>query len=113
MTEALIDQRMYNNLVEMVGDDFIGELLDTYLEDTPMLIGEMRQSLSQGNAPAFQRAAHSLKSSSASFGAVALADLARELEYLGRAGQLDGAAPKLEQLEAAYVRVEQALRQMS
>ncbi len=113
MTEQLIDQATFNSMREMVGEDFIDELLETYFEDSPRLIAELRQSLIQGDTSAFQRAAHSLKSNSASFGAMGLAAQARELEYIGRDGQLDGTADKLAQLEATYQQVHQALREMT
>lgn len=112
MTQELIDQKSYENLKQMVGDDFIDELLETYFEDSPRLIAEMRQALSEADASTFQRAAHSLKSSSANFGALTLADQARQLEYLGREGNLDGASGKLDELEATYREVELALRRM-
>ena len=46
------------------------------------------------------RAAHTLKSNGYTFGAVALGDLCRELETAARDGDLSGAAPLVEQVEA-------------
>lgn len=110
MSEVIIDQATFDGLTQLVGDDFIGELVETFFEETPGLLAEMSQALEDGNAEAFRRAAHSLKSNSASFGALSLAALARELEYLGRDGQLDQAAPKLPQVKAAYQQVAEALK---
>ena len=53
-----------------MGAEFIGELIDTYCQETPQLIAALQQALAQGDAPAFQRAAHSIKSTSASLGAM-------------------------------------------
>lgn len=113
MSEAIIDQATFDGLKEMVGDDFIGELIDTFLEESPGIMEEMNQALDDGDAAAFRRAAHSLKSNSASFGARPLEKLARDLEYMGRDGQLADAGPKMMELEAAYEEAAGALREMA
>jgi HPt (histidine-containing phosphotransfer) domain-containing protein len=112
MDEPVIDQASFDSLKDMVGADFIGELLDTYFQDAPDMIAEMHQALESGDALAFSRAAHSLKSNSASFGAMGLAAQARELEFMGKDGNLTGADKKLEQLELSYEQVQIALRAM-
>ncbi|MGD8793951.1 MAG: Hpt domain-containing protein, partial [Anaerolineae bacterium] len=50
----------------------------------------MGQAVEAGDAATLRRAAHSLKSNSAEFGAGTLADLCRELEAIGRAGEEAG-----------------------
>jgi HPt (histidine-containing phosphotransfer) domain-containing protein len=110
MSETVIDQAAFNGLVELVGDDFIGELAQTFFEEAPELLAEMSRALDEGDAEAFRRAAHSLKSNGDSFGAVRLTSLARELEYMGRDGRLVEAGPKLSQLETAYGEAAEALK---
>jgi len=110
MTDAIIDQATFVNLTDLVGDDFIGELVETFFEEAPGLLAEMGRALDDGDAEAFRRAAHSLKSNGDSFGATRMAALARELETMGRAGRLDEARPKLLQLEAAYEEAAETLR---
>lgn len=106
-----IDRAVYEGLVESVGGDkeFVAELLQTYFDDSPKLLETMHGALAAGNADEFRRAAHSLKSNSASFGAMALSRLARGLEEMGKAGTLDGAAAGMAQAEAEYARVRAAL----
>jgi HPt (histidine-containing phosphotransfer) domain-containing protein len=113
MSEAIIDQATFDGLKEMVGDDFIGELIDTFLEESPGIMAQMNQALDDEDAAAFRRSAHSLKSNSASFGARPLERLARELEYMGRDGQLESAATKMPELEAAYEEAAGALKEMA
>jgi HPt (histidine-containing phosphotransfer) domain-containing protein len=72
MTEQVIDRTTFDQLKEMMGADFIGELIDTYLEDSPQLIAALNRALASGDCESFRRAAHSLKSNSASFGAAGL-----------------------------------------
>jgi HPt (histidine-containing phosphotransfer) domain-containing protein len=110
MGEAIIDRTTFDNLTQLVGADFIGELVATFFEETPGLLAEMSQALDEGDGEAFRRATHSLKSNSASFGAMPLAALARELEFMGRDGQLDEAAAKLPALETAYEQTVEALK---
>ena len=110
MSQPVIDAATLDQLVANTDRDFVAELLTTYLDDSPRLLTDMRQALAGGSAPNFQRAAHSLKSNSASVGAMGLSAQAKELEMLGRAGQLEGAAEKLDTLAAAYAQVEAALR---
>ena len=110
MTDAIINQAPFVNLTELVGDDFIGELVETFFEEAPGLLAEMGRALDEGDAETFRRAAHSLKSNGDSFGATRMAALARELETMGRDGRLDEAGPKLPQLEAAYKEAAEALK---
>ncbi len=109
--EILIDQKTYDDLVASVGSDFIGELLAAYLEETPMLLAELRDAWERRDAGVFQRAAHSIKSSSASLGALPLADLARTLEMRGKQNELDEAGDELDALLSGYARTERAFRE--
>ena len=109
----VIDQATFNGLKEMVGDDFIAELVDTFLEESPEILDQMNRALDDGDAVAFRRAAHSLKSNSASFGALPLMELARDLEYMGRDERLGDAAPKMGELETTYNQAASALKEMA
>lgn len=109
-SEMPIDACTFHDLQATVGADFVGELVDTYCEETPGLLLALQEALDRTDADAFRRIAHSIKSSSASLGALNLAALARELEELGRAQRLDETASRLEPLRQAYRMAEQALR---
>ncbi len=112
MAKSVVDQGVFDALKEMVGEDFIGELLDTFLEDAPQLIAALGKALEAGDAEAFRRSAHSLKSNAASFGANALSEQAKALELLGREGRLAHAQDQLKALSAEYQKVEQALKKL-
>ena len=109
--EAVLDPAALANLLEMVGGeaDFLVELIDTFLTDAPQLMADMRQAVEQGNAEGLRLAAHSLKSIGADFGAKAFSDLCKELEAIGLAGAVDGAAELVVQAEAEYEQVKAAL----
>jgi len=96
-----LDMTTFEELKQMSGADFIDELVDTFLEDSPKLVHEMKAALQSGDADSFRRAAHSLKSNSATFGATRLSELSRELEMLGRERRLSEAVPRLPAVEDA------------
>jgi len=96
-----IDRSVLDGLSETVGEDFMGELIDTFLEEAPEIIHEMEKALSADDAGRFRRAAHSLKSNANTFGAMELAEKARELEYMAREKNLD-IGDRLQDLKVIY-----------
>jgi HPt (histidine-containing phosphotransfer) domain-containing protein len=83
MTHMHIDRTVFSELQESAGAEFVTELVDTFLDDAPALIAELRSARAAADADRFRRAAHSLKSNCNTFGALALAGMARELETRG------------------------------
>lgn len=79
-----IDQGVLDELERSVGDDreFLRELVETYLDDAPVLIATVREGIAAKDVERTNRAAHTLKSNSASLGALGLSAMARELETL-------------------------------
>ena len=110
--QPVIDAMTFAELKTTVGADFIGELIDAYLDDTPRLINDLAESLAQQDATKFGRTAHSIKSSSASLGALPLSLLAKELEMMGKQGNLNEAEPKVKQLLESYYQVLHKLEEL-
>lgn len=110
--DPIIDSTTFTNLKELMGADFVVELIDTYTLETGDLLGKLRQALEAGDAATFGRLAHSIKSSSASLGALNFSGQARELEMLGKAGNLSEAGPKVEGLEADFLQVKGCLEDL-
>ena len=110
MTE--IDQSAIDNLLTSVGGDtaFVSDLIGEYFTDTRIQFGNMQQALDAGDVDSFRRAAHSLKSNSANFGATQLAALCRHLEDLAKANNLSDASDILHEAQAEYEQVEIALK---
>ncbi|MEJ2735467.1 MAG: Hpt domain-containing protein [Anaerolineae bacterium] len=111
-TDEILDQATFAGLLDSLGGDidFLSELVEAYLDSSPGLLASMQEALASGEAPTLQRAAHSLKTGSASFGAVAFAAQCKELEELAKTGALAGAEEKLGAIEAAYTEVAAALQ---
>lgn len=105
MSDALIEREAWETMKSMTDPAFLVELIDLYLTDSPQLIEQIQTGLAIGDIECVRRAAHSLKSNSASFGANRLANAARELEMIAKAGTLAGADTKLAVVESEYARL--------
>jgi CheY-like chemotaxis protein/HPt (histidine-containing phosphotransfer) domain-containing protein len=93
-----------------VGDPvFVRELISTFLNDAPGLVGTLRSSLEQRNSEELRRAAHTLKSNGRTFGAIELASLSEELEFSAHRGSLTSADDLVTRIEKEYARVAGAL----
>jgi HPt (histidine-containing phosphotransfer) domain-containing protein len=71
---------------------FVVDLVEAYLADGAQHVADVVTALEAVDAAALVRPAHTLKSSSATVGAMRLAGMARELEMDGRAGTLEAAS---------------------
>lgn len=90
--------------------DLMNEMINCYLSQSQKLMTQIVSSISQSDAKALFQAAHSLKSSSASLGAMHLAHLCKELEVMGKTENLVDGLEKLTSLQSEYVRVKTALQ---
>jgi HPt (histidine-containing phosphotransfer) domain-containing protein len=111
-TTAALDPAAFERLRATMGTDFADELLSTFVEDSQDLVTSMRRALAEKDTDSLRRAAHSLKSNAASFGATTLSTLAMDLEALARSGRLAGAASRVEALASECERVVRALRRV-
>lgn len=109
MTPPLIDRATFAELQDNAGAEFVAELVDTFGEEAPPLIAELREALAAGAADRFRRAAHSLKSNSSTFGATQLAELARALEL----GGMPADAKVIDTLAAEFGRTLAALKDLA
>ena len=107
-TPATIDLAVFEELRNTAGQDFVAELIGTYLEETPALMTALAKAHAAGDAAEFRRLAHSIKSSSSAFGAAQLADLARALEL----GGLPSDTAPLAALGEAYGRAAERLQEL-
>ncbi len=106
-TTDIIDRAVFEGLLDSVGGDcdFLTELVQTYFDDSPQQIAAMQAAVAAGDTEALRRAAHSLKSNSANFGALTLSAHCKELELMGKAG----AAEKIAVVAGDYQGVKVAL----
>jgi PAS domain S-box-containing protein len=108
-----LNQTILNDLKEMMGDDVgevLGDLINSYLEESPTIITQMTESLENKDFEGLQRGAHSLKSSSASLGATDLAKICQEMENTVKNNQFHECALILTKLLEEYNQVELAMK---
>ena len=112
MSSAPIDLATFEELKATAGGEFVRKLFDTFLTEAPAMLEDLRSSLAANDADRFRRAAHSLKSNSNTFGALALAGMARKLEMEGMGPVRDGRGAPLDALALEYQRVSLALTEL-
>ncbi len=110
----VIDLNVIDSLRELGGgdDEFLNDLIRTFLDETPVILERLHAALANDDAGGIRLNAHSLKGSSAEFGASWLAELCRQLELAGKNGDLDTAPDLLGEIEDEYARVQSALMRL-
>lgn len=97
-----IDEARLTELGQFLDQDKLYTLLERYILDSRELLQNLAIALDASDAASAQRHAHSLKSTSANIGAMALSELALELENLGRAKRLEDIASHMDQLRRVF-----------
>jgi histidine phosphotransfer protein HptB len=109
---SIIDPQAIENLRALNpgdGDAFLREITGIFLEDTPLRIAELDQSLLAGDVSKFTRAAHSIKGSSSNLGATGLRAVAEKLEQQARTQGLANVSSMIAQVKAEFSRAQSAL----
>jgi len=108
-----LDSAALDMLLDATGGDpaFLAEMIDAYLTDSTALFAAIDDALSASRSEDLRRAAHSLKSNSATFGAMTLAETCRQIEERAKAGKLDAnLSPLIESARAEYARARDVLQ---
>ena len=79
--DEVLDLARMQDLVTNLGDS-LQDVIDSYVEDTPLQIQKLQQAFENDDWEALQRTAHSLKSSSGIFGAAQMVALCLSLEMM-------------------------------
>ena len=98
-------------LFELVGEDreLFDELVAAFREAGPERIAELRHAVDDADSALAGRAAHTLKTNGATFGATELASLCRRLEGAARMDELAGAAELIDEVERCWAVVSRDL----
>lgn len=111
-----LDTHAFQELEAMMGEEaesLILDIITTYLQDAPHLLGMIQQAAEQHDANALYQSAHTFKAPSATVGATGLVKVCQALEAIARSENVAAALPLVAQLHAEYQRVEAALVQKS
>jgi HPt (histidine-containing phosphotransfer) domain-containing protein len=106
---AELDGAALESLRELGGDDFLAEVIDTFLADMETLLATLRRALAEGDAAEVRRMAHTLKSNGATLGATEFAELCRALEKQAKDGRLEDAPALVARIEVESLSLEQVL----
>jgi CheY-like chemotaxis protein len=107
-----LDPTALTTLRDLGGDEFVTEVIDTFLADTPAEIARLREALASQEAQDLRRAAHTLKSNGATLGATHFAALCQAIEHQARDHQLDGADEAITRIEVEHQALARALGQL-
>ncbi len=107
-----IDQAALDNIRELQKegeDSVLCRIVDMYFGNAAELLMNLRAAIEASDAEAVRMAAHTLKSSSANVGAVALSAQCKLLEKIARKGNLEDAESIVTELEKEFKSVRKAL----
>ena len=108
----VLDATAFQQLREMVNqDEILVQIVDRFLEETPSSLRSLAEAVSQRKVDVLQRIAHTLKSTTAMFGATSLSQLCQKLEAIAPTASPDSTDAIVSQVEIEYENVQIALRQ--
>jgi len=110
--ESILDVSVLQSIREMGGakaDIILSNIIQDYLENTPRHLQQIQKAITTANPDLLRQSSHTLGSSSATLGATSFAKSCKQLENLGRSGQVTGAKRQFVQLQIEYEKVKIAL----
>ena len=109
---SAVDAAVVRKLVVSLGAEgpgSVGPLIEAFVAHAPDEIAALRHAVDRRAVDDVRRGAHTLKSNAASFGAVQLEDLCRELETEAKAGTLDRGPVLVDRIAGELGRVTEEL----
>lgn len=109
---VVLDRAQFDHLCELQDDDdpdFIRDLIDLFLVETPRRIGEMYAARLAQDVRTLAQIAHTVKGAAANFGARAVQTRCHQIEALARAGKLAEVDDLLSGLEKEHARLAEVL----
>lgn len=107
----ILSSAVLAELRESTGDDeeFVRELVEAYIGEGAGYLEAMTAAAAAGDAAAMVRPAHTMKSSSATMGAMRLSVICRGLEEAGRAGDVEGMSSAVASAQAVWAETLEAM----
>ncbi|WP_460918492.1 ATP-binding protein [Pseudoxanthomonas sangjuensis] len=99
----VLDHVMLDELHQIAGEE-TARIIALFLEDAPRLIAQLEKASTVADLETMREAAHTLKSSSANVGAMALSAAAKRIELGARAQRLERPAVSVALIIAEYAR---------
>jgi HPt (histidine-containing phosphotransfer) domain-containing protein len=108
----VLDVEVIEELRAIMGDEYLG-LIRMFFEDAPTHIAKLQAALAANDVAAMVAPAHTLKSSSANLGAMALSAVAKRIEQGARTASLEKPALAVLMLENEFKRAKAALEKLA
>lgn len=105
----VLDIAVLDELREVIGSASVAQIVELFLADAPLLIQRLEQAAATAQSDALREAAHTLKSSAANLGALALSAAALRIESGVRTGTLDRPVVAVALVIAEFARARLAL----
>jgi two-component system, sensor histidine kinase and response regulator len=107
-----LDAKALANIRELDDGEgaILAEVIGIFFDETPRHLDGLRHAINNKDATELARVAHAFKSASGNVGATSVVKLCRELERIGRSGELADAAPLLREIEQQVQAVRPLLR---
>jgi two-component system sensor histidine kinase/response regulator len=90
----------------------LAEVVAIFLDEAPRHLNELSRATESHDGAELARVAHALKSASGNIGAVRVVRLCKELEVLGRSGEVADAAPLLREIQQQFAVVRPLLQKL-
>jgi CheY-like chemotaxis protein/HPt (histidine-containing phosphotransfer) domain-containing protein len=100
-----LNQRALDNIRALDPDStggVLAEVIGIFIDEAPGHLATLRAAVDGGDAQAIVRVAHAMKSSSHNVGASQLGDMCKQMELLGKSGDLVAAQPMLQAIELHF-----------
>jgi len=94
----------------MNDEELARAIIETFLEDLPAQIKQLKEAVTTGEAQSVERQAHKIKGASANLGGEALRALASAIEQAGKAGDMALIASRMAELDDRFDALMRALK---
>ena len=105
-----LDMKAFNTLKQLFGEKF-PSTIEQHIQNAHKIVTNVEEAIQQNDLKTVERAAHSLKGTSAQFGAIRLNSIAVEMESLAKNGATDNAKALLTKLKTAQQQAADAMLQ--
>ena len=112
-TQPMMKDSVLGELRELLGASGVAQIVSMYLADAPRLLAQLERAALDNDLATLRSVAHTLKSSSANMGAMALSDAARTLEHGVRDSSITQPEMHVARIVGEYARVQPALRALA
>ncbi len=89
--------------------ELLQEILEFFMEMVPQQLDDLQAALAAADAATVDLQAHSMKGGASNVGAVRLLAVARDLEALAKAGELEGGDEHLVQMRAEFAALQEVV----